>query len=366
MKRLISIMLAACFAIAMHAQTHNITVRGTIEGLSSGRLYVTAQVAENKVDTFGQADFSSPEFVLHASIPEPLAAQITVQDYTGGFAFIAEPDSEYMALLKNGDGAYIKGGRLNDEWQAFLKYQASQRMKADTLRAHYETMIAQGKFRSASRVNDSLQAQQALIAHKTDSFLSSHDDIIASFTAQSNAVMKQINAAESMKLYERLGKNARKTVSARLMKERIDRLKQSETGNKAPDFTLPLLAEGQTLTLSEVRAKVKIIDFWASWCGPCRLNNPALRSVYADFHDKGLEIIGVSLDNKRDAWTAAVRKDQLTWPQASSLKGWKCDVARLYNVTSVPAIFILDERDNIIATNLRGEKLRAFLAERLK
>lgn len=366
MKRLISIMLAACFAIVMHAQTHNVTIKGTIEGLPSGRLYVIAQVAENKVDTFGQADFFAPEFTLYAAIQEPLAAQITVQNYAGGFTFIAEPDSEYTALLRNGEDAYIKGGCLNDEWQAFLKYQAAQRMKADTLRAHYEAMKSQGRFRSASRVNDSLQAKQALIAHKTDSFLSSHDDIIASFTAQSNAVLKQLNAAESMKLYERLGENAKNTVSARLMKERIDRLKLSATGNKAPDFTLPLLAESKPLTLSKVKAKVKIIDFWASWCGPCRLNNHALRSVYADFHDKGLEIIGVSLDDKHDAWATAVRKDQLTWPQASSLKGWKCDVARLYNVTSVPAIFILDEYDNIVATNLRGEKLHAFLAERLK
>jgi len=356
----------ACLAITTHAQTHNITVRGTIEGLSSGRLYVTAQVAESKVDTLGQADFSAPEFALQAAIPEPLVAQIMVQGYAGGFTFIAEPDSDYTALLKNGDGAYIKGGHLNDEWQAFLKYQAIQRAIADTLKIHYEAMKTQGKFRSASRVNDSLQAQYALIAHKTDSFLNSHDDIIASFTAQSNAVIRQLNAAESMKLYEQLGENAKNTISARLMKERIDRLRQSETGSKAPDFTLPLLAEGQALTLSKVRAKVKIIDFWASWCGPCRLNNPALRSIYADFHDKGLEIIGVSLDSKYNAWAAAVNKDQLSWPQVSSLKGWKCDVARQYNVTSVPAIFILDENDNIIATNLRGEKLRTFLAERLK
>lgn len=366
MKRVLLCAVAACFATTVCAQQHNITVRGTIEGLSSGRLLLIAQTGESKTDTLGSAAFTAPEFTLQGSFKEPVVAQIMVQGYAGGFTFIAEPGCEYAALLKDGSGAYIKGGRLNDEWQAFLRHQTVRRAEADTLRAHYDAAKAAGKFRSASHVNDSLQVHQALLQHETDSFFALHDDIIASFTAQSNAAMKRLNASESQALYDRLGQGARNTVSARLMQERIERLRKSETGQKAPDFTLPTLTEGQTLTLSKVKAKIKIVDFWASWCGPCRLNNPSLRSIYADYRPKGLEIVSVSLDTKRTAWAAAVEKDQLPWLHVSSLKGWKCDVARLYNVTSVPAIFVLDEHDNIIATNLRGDKLRTFLAERLR
>lgn len=365
MKRTFFCALAACVALTTQAQGHDITVRGTIEGLSSGRLFIVAQVGENRVDTLGTATFTAPEFTLHGTTSEPLVAQIMVQGYTGGFTFIAEPDCQYTALLKNGDGAYISGGRLHDEWQAFVRHQADMRAEAERLKTRCEELRAEGKFRSASRMNDSLLAHHALIQHETDSFLALHDDVIAAHTAQTNALSKQLGTAESTELYNRLGNGAKNTVSARLMKERIDRMSQSEKGSKAPDFTLPTLAEEQTLTLSKVKAKVKIVDFWASWCGPCRLNNPALRAVYADFHPKGLEIVGVSLDTKRAAWVAAVEKDQLPWPQVSSLKGWKCDVARQYNITAVPAIFVLDENDNIIATNLRGDKLRAFLEERL-
>ena len=107
--------------------------------------------------------------------------------------------------------------------------------------------------------------------------------------------------------------------------------------------------------------KVKIVDFWASWCGPCRLNNPVLRQLYADFHAAGLEIVNVSLDEKRNRWLAAVKQDQLTWTQVSSLKGWKDEVAKSYSVTAIPAIFVLDANNNILATGLHGDDLRKFV-----
>ena len=118
--------------------------------------------------------------------------------------------------------------------------------------------------------------------------------------------------------------------------------------------------------MSEVKGKIKIIDFWASWCGPCRLNNPALRKLYDEFHDKGLEIIGVSLDTDGESWKKAIEKDGLIWVNVSSLQGWECETIRLYSVSGVPSLFVLDEYNNIIATGLRGEQLKVFLQENLK
>jgi thiol-disulfide isomerase/thioredoxin len=118
--------------------------------------------------------------------------------------------------------------------------------------------------------------------------------------------------------------------------------------------------------MSTVKGKIKIIDFWASWCGPCRLNNPALKALYEEYHPKGLEIIGVSLDTNKANWEKAIEKDGLTWINVSSLKGWNCDVVRLYNITGVPSVLVLDENNNIIATGLRGEQLKMFLHENLK
>ena len=106
---------------------------------------------------------------------------------------------------------------------------------------------------------------------------------------------------------------------------------------------------------------MKIVDFWASWCGPCRLNNPVLRQLYADFHTQGLEIVNVSLDENRGRWAEAVKKDGLSWTQVSSLKGWKDEVAKRYSVTAIPAIFVLDADNRIVATGLHGESLKSFV-----
>ena len=107
-------------------------------------------------------------------------------------------------------------------------------------------------------------------------------------------------------------------------------------------------------------------DFWASWCGPCRMNNPALKALYDEYHCKGLEVVGVSLDHKEDNWKKAVEKDGLNWVNVSTLKGWKCEIAHKYNVKGIPALFVLDSENRIIATGLRGDKLKEFIKEKLK
>ena len=328
-------------------------------------MYLTAQTGENKTDTFGIADFRAPEFKLTGNIPEPVEAQVSVGGYAGGFTFIAEPNETYTALLKNAQGAYIRGGKLQDEWTEYIGRQAEQQQEIAVLKEKYETFRNENKFRSASLMNDSITTMQLNMQKETKAFLQAHDDILAAHAYNLNTLMHEDGLAKTKQAYESLGAKAKNTVSARIMRQRIERMEKTAQGNKAPDFTLADL-NGKAVTLSRVKGKIKLIDFWASWCGPCRLNNPALRKLYAEYHPKGLEIIGVSLDEKKDRWLKAVEQDQLPWIQVSSLKGWKCEVARLYNITAVPSIFVLDEENHIIATNLRGEALATFLKDHLK
>ena len=220
------------------------------------------------------------------------------------------------------------------------------------------------KYRSASRVNDTLRYEQGALRELTDAFLSNNDNVISSYTIYSNMVMRDAGLEETRRLYSALGEGARASQYGRIIRERILRLEATEGGAEAPDFTLPDI-NGNPVTMSEVGGKIKIIDFWASWCGPCRLNNPALRALYDEYHDKGLEIIGVSLDTDKEAWASAVEKDGLIWVNLSSLKGWECELIHLYNITGVPSLFILDANNRILATGLRGEQLKIFLQERL-
>jgi len=120
------------------------------------------------------------------------------------------------------------------------------------------------------------------------------------------------------------------------------------------------------LSLKEVVSKITIIDFWASWCAPCRAENPNMVKIYTEFHSKGLNIIGVSLDDDDLKWKNAIRKDKLIWNQVSTLKGWDCPVAKQYGVDAIPATFVIDANGNIVAKGLHGDELRKKIAELLK
>ena len=181
----------------------------------------------------------------------------------------------------------------------------------------------------------------------------------------SNIEMRDAGLRETKEIYNSMGEGAKNSHCGRIIRERMERMEKTIGGALAPDFTLEDI-NGNPITMSAVKGKIKIIDFWASWCGPCRLNNPALRKLYDEFHSKGLEIIGVSLDTQKASWQKAIEKDGLEWINVSSLNGWDCDIVRLYNVTGVPALYILDEHNRIIANGLRGEQLKTFLQERFK
>jgi peroxiredoxin len=148
------------------------------------------------------------------------------------------------------------------------------------------------------------------------------------------------------------------------LSNKIEKLEAVAVGKMAPDFTMND-PEGNPVALSSFKGKYLLVDFWASWCGPCRRENPNVVKLYAEFKDKGFDILGVSLDQKEDAWLKAIEDDQLTWNHVSDLKGWGCEAAKLYAVSGIPHTVLLDKEGKIIAKNLRGEELHAKIAELL-
>ena len=145
------------------------------------------------------------------------------------------------------------------------------------------------------------------------------------------------------------------------LKSQIKNAESFIVGAEAPDFTMKNL-DGEEVSLSDFRGKVVLIDFWASWCGPCRKDNPHVVELYKKYKEDGFEILGVSLDKTKDRWEQAIAKDKLTWTHVSDLKGWQNAVAQMYSVKSIPHTVLLDEEGKIIARKLRGPQLDQKLA----
>ncbi|WP_317898394.1 TlpA disulfide reductase family protein [Aurantibacillus circumpalustris] len=142
----------------------------------------------------------------------------------------------------------------------------------------------------------------------------------------------------------------------------VSSMQATAIGQVAPDIILNS-PEGKEIALSSLKGKVVLVDFWASWCGPCRKEMPNVVKAYAKFKNKGFEIFGVSLDKEGERWVEAIAKDGITWPQVSDLKQWESSVVRLYNIQGIPYTVLLDKEGKIIAKNLRGEELEKKLAE---
>ena len=174
---------------------------------------------------------------------------------------------------------------------------------------------------------------------------------------------RELTATEANEVVESLSPKMAETQMAKKITSALASLSKGEVGSKAPDFTAPD-PNGNMLSLKETLGKYTLVDFWASWCKPCRMENPNVVRVYNKYHDKGLNIISVSLDraNQKDRWLKAIADDQMDWYHVSNLQFWQDPIAKDYNVRSIPATFLLDENGVIIAKNLRGAQLETQMA----
>ena len=173
--------------------------------------------------------------------------------------------------------------------------------------------------------------------------------------------MGQMDHASLKALYDDLGEGAKRCLYGQMVAQQIEVFKQVEVGAVAPDFTV-LTSEGDTVSLHALEGKVKLLDFWASWCAPCRAEMPNVRKVYKKYSEAGLAILGVSIDQKAEDWLRALDEEKLPWPNAIDQQGV---IANRYLVRAIPHTVLLDGNNVIVAKNLRGKELEAKIAELL-
>lgn len=355
------IILFAVLVVAVSCEKSPFVLKGTIEGLTEGKLILAKNHSTVKADTINIVD---GKFEFKGDI-QPDQYTITVEGKKRGVRVFLE--NGIVTIKAHADSlakAEVTGSKLNDANKALND-------KAKALYDKYEIEKLGKEYRTASAerkeelmaVYNKFQEEVAVI----------NDEFIEANPASVVSVYKLVAKSYNLSVAEKeaaLAKLDTSLVSHHLvvkMKEGIEKEKNVEVGKIAPDFTMND-AEGNPVKLSDIYKKHKflLIDFWASWCGPCRAENPSVVKTYKKFNKKGFSVFGVSLDNNKEKWLEAIEKDKLTWDHVSDLKGWQNEASQLYAVRGIPANFLVDNTGKILAKGLRGEALLKKLEELTK
>lgn len=261
-----------------------------------------------------------------------------------GSALNAEND-KVTAYLKP---IYVKYDILNKEFAA-----QPEAKKQD--RAYIQTL----ELRAKAIEKEILDAKLSYIAKNTDQHMA--------LMAFSSLLGPEFDVTGMEKVFLSLNETLRNSYLGKQVGARIATAKKTLEGVEATDFAQPDV-DGKLIKLSDYRGKYVLIDFWASWCAPCRRENPNLVKAYDQYKSKGFEILGVSMDKAADKakWLKAIEEDKLTWKQVADLKGWDNEAGLLYEVKAIPMNFLINPEGKIIAKYLRGDELNKKLAELLK
>ncbi len=346
-----------------HAKT-NFSIEGEVEDVKEGKLYFIHQSEDGNpiIDT---VEIENNEFTYEGYLNEPTPYYISSNllrnnDKTPTLIFLEPRKMKMQLSVDDLDNLKLENSASEQEYR---KYKASDRVYKNKADSIYNIAI---KNKDDAKLQKELEIEMFVIdsmeSDLISDFVDSHRKSIVSAYLISGKFMSRGEFDKTRNLFQKLDPSIQNSMIGKQINEVLSKVALTEVGAEAPDFTQQNI-EGRNVSLSDFKGKYVLVDFWASWCSPCRQENPVVRQVYNTYKGDNFEIIGISLDKDKGQWKKAIEMDQLSWPQLSDLNGWDNEVSKTYGVQSIPDNFLIDPKGKIIAKNLRGEELGRVLSD---
>ncbi|HWB25814.1 MAG TPA: TlpA disulfide reductase family protein [Chitinophagaceae bacterium] len=359
------IVLLICVAIpamlfSQKPVTPGFEIEGKISSVPNNTLVILSGFSGT--DTLAKAKVLNGSFTLKGKLASPDVHLLTFPSIQRRLVlFMGNDRVTITGDSSNFSDIVIAGSPVNYDYEEFIYHIKPLNDYVDYYRNLVQT--AQNK----DSIITILNAVYNIYQQSIDQFLArkSKSPVAALLLAYSYDTDPNKNVMLLQKRYDQLGGDALKSQFAKNIQQVLATDKIGAVGTKAIDFTQNDTT-GNPVSLSQFKGKYVLVDFWASWCRPCRAENPNVVAAYNEFKDKNFTILSVSLDERKANWLYAINADHLTWNHVSDLQYWNNAVARTYHIESIPANFLIDPNGNIIAKNLRGEELAARLEQILK